>query len=75
MNWKQSLDKYLTTPPDDGFDGWAESVINAVSDDVYTENEKWFESDECDEYLNELFRQDLDVQLAAAEIESFLKFH
>jgi len=26
MNWKISLDKYLTTEPDDGFSGWAFSI-------------------------------------------------
>lgn len=73
MNWKQSLDRYLTNPQDDGFDSWAESVINAIHDDIYTDNEAWFESKECNEYLNVLFDKQLDIQEAATEITIFLK--
>ena len=40
MDWKVSLDRYLTTPPDDGFDGWCEDVLgNKITDTFYNENE------------------------------------
>jgi hypothetical protein len=58
MDWKVSLDRYLTTPPDDGFDGWCEDVIgNNITDTFYNENEKWIDEydGQCNKWLNKLF--------------------
>lgn len=41
MNWKTSLDKYLTNPPDNGFDFWCDKVIDHLSDEFYNLNENW----------------------------------
>lgn len=30
-----SLDRYLTTPPDDGFDSWIESVCDGLSNEFF----------------------------------------
>ena len=70
MGWKESLDKYLTTPPDDGFDQWCESTVDAVSDAYYHSHEEWFEHNESDVLFNELFKQGLSPTEAAVIIES-----
>lgn len=59
MNWKTSLDRYLTEPPDDGFDGWAEALVNSISDNFYMANEDWLNENktdgQCNKWLNKLF--------------------
>ena len=72
MNWKQSLDRYLTTPPDDCFDNWAESTIESLSEDFYKANEEWVDkSEEFNFWLNELFYDfDLEPKKAAKLIET-----
>lgn len=56
MNWKVSLDRYLTTEPNEYFDGWCESTIDALSDDFYSANEDWVDSSELlNKWLNKLF--------------------
>jgi hypothetical protein len=38
MGFRESLDKYLTTPPDDGgFEEWCELVIMKLPDECYDE--------------------------------------
>jgi len=41
MNWKNSLDKYLTSEPYDNFDIWAEDVVECFTDQFYWDNEDW----------------------------------
>jgi hypothetical protein len=57
MNWKTSLDKYLTAPHDDGFDDWADLLINKITEPFYGNNENWI--NECDgqfnKWINKLF--------------------
>ena len=60
MNWKNSLDKYLTTPPDDGYDAWMETALEYIPIDLYEENEQ-----ACDNLLMELFHKDMDAKEAA----------
>lgn len=57
MNWKISLDRYLTEPPDDGFDNWVDKLLNHIPDDFYNENEAWFEDydGQFNKWLNKLF--------------------
>lgn len=57
MNWKVSLDMYLTSPPDDGFDGWAEDLFDCFDDVFYNTNEKWIDEYDgvCNKWLNKLF--------------------
>jgi hypothetical protein len=56
MNWKMSLDKYLTTPPEDNFDNWADSVTSEFTDEFFDENENWiFQSKLCSKWLIKLF--------------------
>lgn len=58
MNFKQRLDRYLTEPPDDGFDGWAEDCLgNHVTPKFYDENEEWIleYAGQCNSWLNKLY--------------------
>lgn len=41
MNWKTSLDRYLTTPPDDGYDNYFERVCESLTDHFWDEQENW----------------------------------
>jgi len=72
MDWKISLDKYLTTPPDDGFDCWAEDVLgNQLSDSFYEKNEDWIDEYDglCNKWLNKLFNKEVPASDAAKIIE------
>lgn len=76
MDWKISLDKYLTTPYDDGFDGWCEDVLgNKMTDTFYNENEKWIEdtNGQCNKWLNKLFYLGFEPRQAAEIIERAFK--
>ncbi len=59
-NWKASLDKYLTSSPDNRFDNWCEEVENAFTDEFYEANEDWImqSGGECNTLMNELFNSD-----------------
>lgn len=41
MGWKSSLDKYLTSPPDDGISDYFDLVTEAFSEEFFDENEEW----------------------------------
>jgi len=40
MNWKIGLDRYLTSEPDDGYDGWFEQVVDNFTDEFYYQYEE-----------------------------------
>ncbi len=71
MSWKQSLDRYLTSAPDDGFDDWCEEVYDKITDDFYNQNESWLQ--DCDgvynSWLNKLFNRYEAPKKAALIIE------
>lgn len=78
MNWKNSLDKYLTNPPDDGFDNWCEDIIsNQFTDLFYNGNEDWVHKYNglCDKWLNELFRRGKNTSDSAKIIERAFKIY
>lgn len=78
MNWKISLDKYLTTPPDDGFDNWCEDVLgDKISNKFFQENENWIlDTDgKCNEWLNKLFNRGVNERWAAQVIERAFRFY
>ena len=70
-DWQVALDRYLTTPPPDHFNDWAEQVIgNHISDQFYVQHERWLESDDvCTDWLNRLFNREYSPQRAACIIE------
>jgi len=73
MDWKQSLDRYLTNPPDDGFDGFAENVINQLPDDFFNEYESWLFSEKCDFLLYSYFRDGYTVEQAVGQLQVYAK--
>lgn len=77
MNWKQSLDRYLTNPPDDGFTDYCEAVTEAFRDTFFDKNEVWIidETEQIDKWLNKLCYKDIAPKQAAMIIERAFKFY
>lgn len=68
-HFQQSLDKYLTTPPDDGFDNWCEDVMSHIPDHLYYPHEQLLNqsSGVCNKWLNKLFDKEY-YSLEASQI-------
>lgn len=77
MNWKQSLDRYLTTPPDDGFTDYYEAVTEAFTDTFFDANESWIldETEQIDKWLDKLCFSGVEPEKAAKIIERAFKFY
>lgn len=78
MDWKTSLDKYLTTPYDDGFDGWCEEIFERqFTDDFYNQNEDWIHEydGQCNKWLNKLFAKGKTPTEASVIIERAFKIY
>jgi len=78
MNWKASLDKYLTSPPDDGFDGWCDDILEKqISDAFFNKNEKWLLDNNglCSKWLNVLFNRNKNTDETAKIIERAFKIY
>ena len=77
MNWKQSLDRYLTTPPDDGFTDYCERVTEAFSDDFFNTNERWIldETEQIDKWFNKLFSKGIEPIISSKIIERAFKIY
>lgn len=78
MNWKISLDKWLTTPYEDGFDGWADEIVgNQISNQFYELYEDWLNESngQCNKWLNLLFKKNKDAYTSARIIERAFKFY
>lgn len=78
MDFKQSLDKYLTNEPDDGFNGWHEDVLGiCISDFFYEENEAWLLENNglCTKWLSKLFDKGIRPRIAAKIIERAFKLY
>ena len=81
MDWKQSLDRYLTTPPNDGFDNWAEQTIEKMSEDFYETNELWvmdseqcnkcwiMDSEQSNKWMSKLYDKGIPPEIASTVIE------
>jgi hypothetical protein len=71
MDWKDSLDKYLTTEPQDNFEDWCEDVVNSFSDTFYNKNEHWIEesSGQCNKWFNKLYDKDRNSNESALIIQ------
>jgi len=69
--WKTSLDRYLTTPPDDPFQNWAEAVIEYFSDKFYEKNDYWIldNKGQCNRWMNKLYRKSQPPKRSAKIIE------
>jgi hypothetical protein len=42
MSWEQSLDRWLTTPPEDPFSDFVDAVIDCVRTGYFEAHEDWF---------------------------------
>ena len=65
----KGLDRWLTTPPYDGFDNWCEQVVEAFTDSFFESNEEWIMECNglCTDWLNKL--QNKEPEKAAKVIE------
>jgi len=77
MNWKQSLDRYLTTPPDDGFTDYCEAVTEAFTDTFFDTNESRIldDTEQIDKWLDKLCFSGVEPEKAAKIIERAFKFY
>ena len=75
MDWKQSLDRYLTTGPQDDFSPFAESLIDSLSQDFYNANEDWIDESDglFNKWMNKLYNKSIDYKTAAKIIERAFK--
>ncbi len=72
MDWKISLDRYLTNPPEDNYTEWCEEVTaNQMTAEFYYQNEDWImdNDSQCDKWLNKLFNKGKEPKQAAIIIE------
>lgn len=77
MDWKVSLDRYLTASPNEDFEDWCDDVLgNKITDTFYNENVKWIDEydGQCNKWLNELFRRYKNTE-AALIIERAFKIY
>lgn len=77
MTWKASLDRYLTTPYDDGFEDWTEKICDKLPNAFWSKNVDWFiDSDFCLNWLNKIFyKKDMTIEQAAQLIERTHKLY
>lgn len=57
MSWKQSLDKFLTSPPNDDYQNWCEYTYEELSQEFFDKNEIWLFSEHSvvNKWLESLF--------------------
>jgi len=79
MNFKQSLDRYLTQTPDEYFgidDSFYEKICDAISEEIWEEHEEWFYSTDfvycCDKLAN---KNNSDIGWIAIVIERYIKMY
>lgn len=72
-NFQQSLDKYLTTPPDDGSEQYIESVADYISDEFAEKHEEWFLSANFYAVCDRLFEKGVKPEISATIIERWYK--
>lgn len=71
-DWKQSLDRYLTSEPDYyGWDHYVESVVDALDEDFYNANQAWLDDPESifSAWLIKLHDKDKSVSEAVKIIQ------
>jgi hypothetical protein len=70
LKFKEALDKYLTTPPNENW-CYGEDVINEFSYEFYIENEYWIEDleSECDKWMQTLEERERTPKESARIIE------
>lgn len=69
MSFSTDLDKYLTTPPDDGFDTYFELVYEHYSENFYNNIGDFEESEQEHKWIEKLYDQDIQPEIASLIIE------
>lgn len=76
MGWKQSLDRYLTSPPDDGFTDYFELVTEALTQDFFDANEDWVLNDkQSEKWIGMCFDKGIDPEKSALIIQRAKKIY
>ena len=76
MNWKISLDRYLTTPPDDGFDNYFENVCENLSNEFWDAHEDWIlDSKEFEKSVERCFNKGCEPKYSASIIERAFRIY
>jgi hypothetical protein len=73
-----SLDKYITSQLDDGFDHWCDDILDhGITPQFYDENEDWLlEYDgQCNKWMNKLFNKGKMVMEASRIIQRAFKLY
>lgn len=66
----KGLDKYLTTPPDDGLEDYMEVVVESFTDKFFDEEEDWLmDSTQMETWTMKLFNKDYQPEDVAPVIE------
>ena len=71
MSWKTSLDKFLTTPPEDPYSDYSELVIDKFTEHFFDLNEDWIMDDNgiCNKWITKLFNEGKSSEDAVCIIE------
>jgi hypothetical protein len=71
MDWKQSLDRYLTTDPNEGMYCYYDDVCERLSDPFFAANELWIQNTNplLDKWINKCYYKRIKPTVAAAMIE------
>ena len=69
MNWKTSLDRWLTTDPNESADSWFESLIDSFTDSFYDQYETWLDTEDFQNLANRLLDKEKGYQQSAIIIE------
>lgn len=57
MNFAQSLDRYLTTPPEDAFDDFYTDLAEQFSEEFWACAELWYEQDVAQRLVMKIYQQ------------------
>lgn len=71
MNWKISLDRWLTTEPEDDYTPFWEGVVESFTESFYNVHEDFIHSCVCDGLIEKLYDKGRDIQTTARIIERY----
>jgi|GEM_PF-6113910 len=71
----KGLDRWLTIEPDNGWDNFCEMTLNLVPNEFYNENEKFFDSDDCNHLLNKLFNSEKSPKRSVEILMRLIKLY
>jgi hypothetical protein len=75
MNLSTSLDKYLTTPFDDGFENYFEAVTEKLSNEFFDKNKDWvMESKQFENWIEICRNKELNPSVTSKIIQRAHRF-